>query len=584
MAKAADDTAKIGTNNDDLTLEIRESVTELARRAGITPERAFAAWYAINMLDVDEDDALEAAALDGGEDQGVDLLYTDQVNERIIILQAHYPKNAKSATPKSKWDSLATAIPNIDKPEFFRIAGRPELATAAEEAQEHIESFEVLIGTVSLAIKSDQISRSLQALESSGRFDPYRFFYDHQGIVLERFRSAKAGSRSVPEDTLQFEDGKYFETEGEYGHAWVGSVAASELARLYKSHGDHLFSRNVRLFLGTRKGGINEQIVETAKNVPGKFWALNNGITIVADTAKQIKKDGDFKITRFSIVNGCQTTVSLFKAGAPKDAKVLTRLVAANQGVIGDIVRFNNTQNAVKIWTVRAADKIQENLRNIFSKINIDYAPKPETRRSRPKGDEVIALDRIAQFLASRQSTTLIAAVREKSELFDRYYPDIFPHAITSEDVYLAWTLGLQADEARQERLADLTKQGDADKVLTALLGVAGTYWTIHAAFKLIQDLHTPAPRLSLNAMTTEQFKNATKKYVLRGLDEYINISIDTFDTTEYRSVRSALRSPKFLQKFDQKLANKSAGLKGQKKALPSLEAVAQSAPKKASG
>ncbi|WP_434348899.1 AIPR family protein [Myxococcus virescens] len=575
--------SKNEATDDELTEEIRESVAELARRAGVTPERAFAAWYAINMLDVDEDDALEAAALDGGEDQGVDFLYTDHINERVIILQAHYPKNIKSATPKSKWDSLATAVPHLDRPDFFRSAGRPELATAAEEAKEHIDSFEVLLGTVSMAVRSDQISRSLQALETSARFEPYRFFYDHQQTVLERFRSAKAGSRSVPEDTLQFEGGKCFETEGEYGHAWVGSVAASELARLYKTHGDRLFSRNVRLFLGTRKGGINEQIVETAKNAPGKFWALNNGITIVADTARTLKKDGNFKITRFSIVNGCQTTVSLVRAGAPADAKVLTRLVAANQGVIGDIVRFNNTQNAVKIWTVRAADKIQENLRNAFSKINIDYAPKPETRRTRPKSDEVIILDRIAQFLASRQSTTLVAAVREKSELFDRYYPDIFPHSISPEDVYLAWILGTQADNARQERLEDLAKQGDADKELTALLGVAGTYWTIHSAFKLIQDLNIPSPRLSLGAMTTEQFKNAIKKYVLRGLDEYVNIAIDTFDRDEYRSVRSALRSPKFLQKFDQKLANKSAGLKGQKKVLPSLDAVIQSVPKKAS-
>ena len=45
------------TSADQATFEeIIGSVDELAKRAGTTSERAFAAWYAINFLDVDEDD------------------------------------------------------------------------------------------------------------------------------------------------------------------------------------------------------------------------------------------------------------------------------------------------------------------------------------------------------------------------------------------------------------------------------------------------------------------------------------------------------------------------------------------------
>ena len=55
-----------------------------------------------------------------------------------------------------------------------------------------------------------------------------------------------------------------------------------ELIRLHKSYKTELFAGNVRLFIGSRKGSINEQIIKTAKNQPGLFWALNNGISIVA--------------------------------------------------------------------------------------------------------------------------------------------------------------------------------------------------------------------------------------------------------------------------------------------------------------
>jgi hypothetical protein len=564
-------------SDESLLMEIQASVAELARRAGIGPDRAFAAWYAVHLLDTDEDDALEAAALDGGEDQGVDFLYTDHTNERIVVLQAHFPNNPTKATPKAKWDGLTAAIPHLEKPVYFKKAGRPELASAAEEAQEYVANYELIMGVVSIGNRSDQIVRSVHAFNDNTRYRGYHFFYDHQGTIRDRYRAVKAGARSVAEDTLRFDGGRYFTDSGDFGHAWVGTVAAEELNRLYKKYDDRLFARNVRLYLGTRKGGINEQVVETARTSPGKFWALNNGITIVADTATEQDKDpGQFKLTRFSIVNGCQTTVSLSKAGAPSPAKVLVRVVAASQAVVSDIVRFNNTQNAVRIWTVRAADKIQEALRNSFLKIGVDYAPKPEGSRSQPKGDKVISLDRIAQFLAARNSNTLIAAVKEKSELFDRYYPDVFAHGISAEDVYLTWQLGVLADSARQERLDDLTRQKDNDKTLTALLGVAGTYWTVFCASKFVQDLNQQPMKLTLQTMDADAFRNALRKYVSRGLDEYISISIDTYEVDEYRSVRSALRSPRFLQKFVQKLANKTAVIKKEKKTLPQLDGALQ--------
>lgn len=75
-----------------------------------------------------------------------------------------------------------------------------------------------------------------------------------------------------------------FEDVGDYGRSLVSSVNAAELGRLYAVHKRQLFEGNVRFFIGARKGGINERMIETAKVLPGIFWALNNRITIVAHT------------------------------------------------------------------------------------------------------------------------------------------------------------------------------------------------------------------------------------------------------------------------------------------------------------
>jgi len=123
---------------------------------------------------------------------------------------------------------------------------------------------------------------------------------------------ARAADRNVPEDSISF-SGSVAHVKGDFGQAIVGAVPASELARLHVSYANRLFEGNVRLFIGQRKGGINEKIVETAQARPGDFWALNNGITIVADSYEGVTET-KYVLRRFSIVNGCQTTVSLSRA------------------------------------------------------------------------------------------------------------------------------------------------------------------------------------------------------------------------------------------------------------------------------
>jgi len=276
---------------------------------------------------------------------------------------------------------------------------------------------------------------------------------------------------------------------------------------------------------------------------------LNNGITIVANTCTK-ESDKTYRLTRFSIVNGCQTTVSLHNAGAPGNANVLTRVVAAKPTLLTDIVRYNNTQNPVKIWAVRSVDPVQERLRESFKNINIQYAPKQEGSRRRKDYQSIMELDRVAQYLAAGYSDTLIDAVKEKQELFDRHYQRLFPHDVAPETVYLYWLLGIQTDEERQSKLQSLVDAGDADKTTGALLGVSGTYWGVHCSSKLVEELNRMPLRISLEAMASNDFQNALRKYAVEGLQLFTELAVDTYDPEDFKTVRAALRSPKFLQRL----------------------------------
>lgn len=546
---------------------IFSSIDALASRANVSRQKAFSAWYAEHFFDADEDEILDLVALDGGEDQGIDLVYADARTFQIYVIQAHCPENTQKSTPKQKWDAVISSIPAYENHELFLTQGRKELYEYIDELKELHPTYDVTFGLISLGQHSDSIAKSVDNTKQSETFNRFDFFYFSQSEIINRYASLIASEKSIPEDTLKFDTG-YLKDHGKYGKAWFGSISASELIRLHGTYKDNLFSGNVRLFMGARKGGINEHIVKTAKDQPGIFWALNNGISIVANSVDEID-DKLIKLRRFSIVNGCQTTSCLATAAA-NDAKVLVRVIAAAPSIVSDIVRYNNSQNAVKIWAVRSVDDTQERLRSEFLENSITYAPKQAGTKQRRDGQKIIELDKLTQYLASTNGDYLIQAINAKTELFDQPYQNIFTHDISPAYVYLYWRIGILADSSRQDRISKL-KEDQVDKISSSLLGVSGSYWIIFCAAKLISaENKSLATQLKLKKQLTEEFESALKKYVHSALDFYFDIAIDTYDEETFGTVRSALRSPKFLQKFEQKFNNKLASKIKQYK-LPAL-------------
>lgn len=551
--------------------DILESIDELAHRGSLTRSGAFAAWFAITFFDIDEDDALESAAADGGNDQGIDIAFADTSSEEIVILQAHCPENFTKNTPKAKWDAVIAAIPYIRDPNLIAKAGRPDLAEQISTLKKLNPTYTYTVGLITLGKKSDQIDRSVAAHTKDLAYNGINFFHYAQENVIDKYQSLINAEAGIPEDKLQF-SGEHFQDTGEYGRAWVGSVSASELKRLHDTYQDTLFAGNIRLFLGARKGGINAQIIKTAQTSPGNFWALNNGITIVADSATPFKNESGtgLELKRFSIVNGCQTTSSLVRSDANASAKVLARVIAAKVGLKSDIVRYNNSQNAVKIWTVRAADDIQEQLRKDLSKVQITYAPKQAGSR-RKRDALTIELDKVTQYLASSHQAYLIQAIDNKSELFDEPYQKLFKKGITATAVYLAWVVGQLADEERQKHLQGLGNDENAP-----LLGVTSTYWIIYCTYKILAKLSDlDSPQITLPRMRAVEFENSLRKYVKKAVDMFYDAAVDSYDKEQYGSFKSTLRSAKFLVKIDSKINSRI--LKIKEKSLPDLAVTAKS-------
>lgn len=559
------------SRNLDPRKELISAIDGLAKRGGITRDRAVAAWYATTLLGIDEDEAIDAASVDGPEDAGCDFIYIDDDQETIYILQGYVSDRPERSAAIKKWHSLVAAVSNIRDPISFQHSGRSDIYERLTEVD--TEDYSLVLGLVSLAAKSDQISRQRETTIRSKTYGQnVSFFYEYQDTLYDKYLVAKAASRNVPEDTLSF-NGKVAEIKGDFGQAIVGSVCASELDRLHKQYENRLFEGNVRLFVGQRKGGINEKIVETAESRPGDFWALNNGITIVADSFEALT-ESKFSLRHFSIVNGCQTTVSLSKAiENTKDAgksQVLVRVVGAKKTLLTDIVRYNNTQNPVKLSAVRLLDPIQESLRSAFLSIDYVYAPKQEGARI-IKNPKRIELDKTAQYLASMSDETVLEAVTRKMELFDRFYKSVFPRGLAAEKVFLAWQIA-QAVEAERAVLLEANDDPD-DKVMKTILGIHGTPWGIYVANYLLHQSGTDISKLTLKRMNSDDFRNAVAKYAKKAMELYSEIAVNIVSSDDDgANVRNEIRVRTFLDKLKRTLSLRMA--KSATWKLPKLHTV----------
>ena len=136
---------------------------------------------------------------------------------------------------------------------------------------------------------------------------------------------------------------------------YMGVIAGETLAKLYDRFGIPLLDGNVRHFLG--QVGPNKGIAQTIIDEPERFCSYNNGITVVAEGA-EISGGNLISVSGVSVVNGGQTSVSIFKA--MKKGEDLSKIYVpmkfivlttdnphAKKGLLEAISLYSNTQSKV---------------------------------------------------------------------------------------------------------------------------------------------------------------------------------------------------------------------------------------------
>lgn len=437
----------------DFKKALQRELEYIKSQHGFSNDKAFLYWFATAILEIDEDTAIEAVSIEGANDKGIDLFHIDDDEGRIFIAQGKYSSKLEYSAKEKDVAILESSLNWLATPEALERDGKLELAQAARDAQEVLkDGYGIELMYVYAGKKSVNVGKKVAVYnQNEDNISKRRNFrHYHVEILQDLWEEIQGGRRRIEKDSISIPEG-HFKMKGKFGDALVANVACSEIVRLYRQHGDKLFDRNVRLFLGARKGSVNAGIASTIKNIEDRanFWAYNNGLTIICD---QFKVQGKKVIlNNFSIVNGCQTTVSLAENdGNAPELLMLIRCIAASAEIVNNVIRYTNSQNPIRTWDIASQDKTQRRLKNGFDKLKKPYIYL--TRRGdRPSGNlqkyrernklRQIRIDIVGQYMAAFKGNPVLA-YKHKAFVFSRYHDDVFPTDIRIEEVLFCWICG----------------------------------------------------------------------------------------------------------------------------------------------
>lgn len=159
-------------------------------------------------------------------------------------------------------------------------------------------------------------------------------------------------------------------------------LSAATLSDLYGRYGSRLLERNVRAYLQMR-GNVNKGIRTTIIEQPHMFLAYNNGISATADVVEIINNNGQMpavrKIRDFQIVNGAQTTASIYHTRTKDKQDVASVYVQLKLTVIKSsddvdtivprISEYSNSQNKINAADFTSNDPFHISIQKLSRRI-----------------------------------------------------------------------------------------------------------------------------------------------------------------------------------------------------------------------
>lgn len=426
--------------------ELRSELRDLQEiRPELKEPELFVMWFVMAALGESDPEAAAAALCGGAGDKGVDAIYVDHDSGTVSLVQGKFSISEKGTESLSEVVAFASLSPTLlddEKYKAWRLKAMPTADARMKDARKLVLSRSYKLNLYYATTRGCTPATELQARRLAHapnvqfvvyqRRDVDRLIRDYLDGVAPPIPRVELPIETAPASGyIKRHDPKTQIT------SWIVSVRANELAKLFDLHGEKIFARNIRGYLGsTDAKSVNFAIAQTLKTDPAHFWYFNNGVTIACDDAQKIERGGKdvLQVDNPQIVNGQQTTRTLAEAGGTDKAGVLVRVIALPRGelrLVDEIVKATNHQNPIRPSDLMANDRVQVFLERKLRLRGYQYLRKRGRKSDARAASKVkpkfqIKKEELAQAIAACEEDPAVVYSAKENLFEDQVYGRLF--------------------------------------------------------------------------------------------------------------------------------------------------------------
>jgi hypothetical protein len=452
--------------------------------------RSMAAFALVALEGASDADAA-AAVVDEFNDNGIDAVYFNAAESKLVICQSKWMANGHGSPSQADVKKFLAGVGYLANLDLARFGDRMVRHKSMLDAA--MTNTDVSIKLVLTYSGQDQlggvVEQDLTDFLAQNNNPTELFSLEVMG--LKRNYDAIVEQQGGAPITIEI-GLREWGTLAEPYKAFYGHTSARDIAAWWQSHGRRLLAKNIRSFKGSTD--VNEGMASTLRLAPRDFWYFNNGITLLCASIKKTpvgasRRDfGQFVCSGVSIVNGAQTVGQIGTSfpkleDIPEDAQVLVRLISLEEvpkGFDERITRATNTQNRVEGRDFASLDGNQRRIHRELALDGIDYSfrsgdPQPDQKSGCTIVEAAIALACVQPDVA-----VAVLVKNQIGRLFENLhaapYTDLFNDRTSAREVWRAVRLMRAVDAA----VVAKSQASHRAKILAA----HGNRFILHMVFK----------------------------------------------------------------------------------------------------
>ena len=470
---------------------------EKAKNCKITEEFAFnfmiMQFFFYNGMAIEDCYAdIEDAVVDGTNDGGIDFVFYDDENDKIILGQSKYKGSLAPNDVVIELNKMSNTVANfmVGNTGAYNSRVKLQLQNALDRlSEEDTGNVEYHIYTTA-SVDITAINAKIENQHASYSTDMVNIYQEKD--IEERINETMIRTDLVPYASVDIDRPKNFLSyETDRIEGIVVNLSSKSLIKLFNKYADKgLFDLNIRKYIANKS--VDAGIEKTLNSERENFWFLNNGLIIAC---KDFDLDGNtVKLWNFSIVNGGQTTnrIGKYKGENSQEFYIPCKIIREKKDSGGDvffskIAEATNSQKPIQPRDLKSNSPEMRMLQGWLRKENIELEikrgdkSKLKTPKYKIKNDEFGQY--ILSFVLQKPGTSRSGKKRifDNNDLYNQIYRVNYnadkghrDFVISSIDL-IERTNAIITDLKKSSSLNSLQKEilKNGTQIIYAMLGVA---------------------------------------------------------------------------------------------------------------